>query len=56
LAQDQVEVSLSDDALTMTVKTPDDVASLTFTKPVDAGSLTTAIVNGIMTANAVWKD
>lgn len=55
LKADLISVTASDDGLSLTVSTPDEASVVTLSRSVDAGSIQTNIVNGIMTANALWS-
>jgi hypothetical protein len=55
LKPDLISVTASDDGLSLTVSTPDEASVITPSRSVDAGSIQTSIVNGIMTANALWS-
>jgi HSP20 family molecular chaperone IbpA len=55
LKPDLISVTASDDGTTLTVRTPDEESVITPSRAIDAGSIQTTIVNGIMTANALWS-
>lgn len=55
LKADLITVTASDDGTALNVSTPDEQSVVTLSRAIDAGSIQTAIVNGIMTANALWS-
>ncbi len=55
LKADFISVTASDDGQSLTVSTPDEESVITLSHGVEVGSIQTNIVNGIMTANALWS-
>jgi hypothetical protein len=55
LKADLIHVTASHDGTVLTVSTPDEQSDITLSRAVDMQSIQTNIVNGIMTANALWS-
>jgi HSP20 family molecular chaperone IbpA len=55
LKADLITVTASDDGTALNIGTPDEQSVVALSRNVDAGSIQISIINGIMTANALWS-
>jgi HSP20 family molecular chaperone IbpA len=55
LKADLINVTASNDGTVLTISAPDEQSDVTLSRAIDMTSIQTSIINGIMTANALWS-